>query len=160
MDIREAGPTDWPWIWEIFRVVVGAGDTYSFAPDTTEEEARRLWVTPPARAYVAAVGGVIAGTYTMRPNQPGLGAHVANAGFMVAPGKSGRGVGRAMGQHAIEQARLQGYGAMQFNFVVSTNERAVHLWQSLGFTIVGTVPGAFRHSEKGLVAIHIMHRWL
>lgn len=160
MEIREAEEGDWPGIWKIFRVVVSAGDTYSYAQDTPEDEARRLWATAPATAYVAIEGDAIVGTYMMRPNQPGLGSHVANAGFMVAPGDSGRGVGRAMGEHALERAREHGYRAMQFNFVVSTNERAIGLWKSLGFSVVGTVPGAFRQRDEELVAIHIMHRWL
>jgi L-amino acid N-acyltransferase YncA len=160
VQIREADPADWPAIWKIFRVVVGAGETYSFAPDTPEADAQRLWMTPPAHAYVAVVGDDVVGTYMIRPNQPGLGAHVANAGFMVAPGASGRGVGRAMAHHALDEARTQGFEAMQFNFVVTTNVRAIRLWQSLGFAIVGTVPGAFQHREQGLIDVHIMHRWL
>ena len=160
VEIHAAGPADWPPIWDIFRVVVGAGETYSFAPDTSEAEARRLWMTPPAHAYVASVGGAIVGTYMIRPNQPGLGAHVANAGFMVTPRASGRGIGRAMAQHALKEARKLGFAAMQFNFVVATNTRAIRLWQSLGFAIVGTVPGAFRHRDQGLVDVHIMHRRL
>jgi L-amino acid N-acyltransferase YncA len=158
MQIRPAGAEDWPAIWEIFERVVSAGDTYSFAPDTDEETARDLWVAAPARAYVAEVDGRVEGTYSMRPNQPGLGSHVANAGFMVAPGGRGRGVGRAMGEHALAEARRLGFLAMQFNFVVSTNTRAIALWKSLGFEIVGTVPGAFRHSREGLVDVHVMHR--
>jgi L-amino acid N-acyltransferase YncA len=162
MDIRPADGADWPGIWEIFRVVVAAGDTYSYDPDTPEEKARTMWTAAPARAYVAVdpASGAVAGTYTLRPNQPGLGSHVANAGFMVAPGLSGRGTGRALGEHALAEARRLGFLAMQFNFVVSTNERAVRLWQSLGFAIAGTVPGAFRHRERGLVDVHVMHRWL
>lgn len=159
-NIREATQADWPGIWKVFQIVVGAGDTYSYAPDTTQDEARRVWATAPARTYIAVDNGAIIGTYMLRPNQPGLGAHVSNAGFMVLPGAAGRGVGRAMGEHALEQARLQGYKAMQFNFVVSTNVRAIALWKSLGFSIVGTVPEAFNHPEKGLVDIHIMHRRL
>ena len=160
IDIREATRDDWSGIWAIFQIVVGAGDTYSYAPDTSESEARRLWFTAPARTYVAVDNGVIVGTYMLRPNQPGLGAHVSNAGFMVSPEGAGRGIGRAMGEHALEQARLQGYRAMQFNFVVSTNGRAIGLWKSLGFSIVGTVPDAFDHRQKGFVDIHIMHRRL
>ena len=139
---------------------MSACDTYPYTPDTSDQEARHIWTAPPSRAYVAIDAGRVVGTYMLRPNQPGLGSHVANAGFMVARDERGRGVGRAMGEHALEQARLKGYVAMQFNSVVSSNERAVGLWKSLGFEIVGTAPGAFRHGEKGLVAIHIMHRWL
>ena len=158
--VRAAGPEDWPEIWAIFRAVVGAGETYAYDPDTTEEAARALWTGPPATAYVAVTGEGVVGTYLIKPNQPGLGAHVANAGFMVAPGRSGQGIGRAMGEHALAEARRAGYRAMQFNFVVSANARAVALWQSLGFAIVGTVPQAFRHKSLGLVDVHIMHRFL
>ena len=140
--------------------MVGTGDTYAYAPCTTEGKARRLWTSAPAAPYVAVSGGEVVGTYSLRPAQPGLGSHVANAGFMVAPGRSGRGVGRALGEHCLAEARRLGYAAMQFNFVVSTNERAVRLWQSLGFAIVGTVPGAFRHPTHGPVPVHIMHRAL
>lgn len=160
MGIREATQADWPDIWKIFQIVVGSGDTYSYAPDTSESEARRLWFTAPARTYVAIDNDAVVGTYMVRPNQPGLGAHISNAGFMVAPTAAGRGIGRAMGEHALEQARLLGYKAMQFNFVVSTNDRAIALWKSLGFSIVGTVPNAFNHRVKGLVDIHIMYRRL
>ena len=159
-NVREATADDWPAIWEIFRVVVGAGDTYAFAPDTPEGEARRIWTAAPTTAFVADNEGGIVGTYMLRPSQPGLGSHVANAGFMVTPGASGRGIGRAMGEHALAEAKRRGFQAMQFSFVVSTNERAIGLWKSLGFEIVGTVPGAFRHREKGLVPVHVMHREL
>jgi L-amino acid N-acyltransferase YncA len=160
VEIREAGPEDWPGIWAIFRAVVGTGETYAYAPDITEEVARASWAGPPATAYVAVEEGRIVGTYTLKPNQPGLGAHVANAGFMVTLGQAGKGIGRAMGRHALEEARRAGYLAMQFNFVASTNARAVALWQSLGFAIVGTVPQAFRHRRLGLVDVHVMHRFL
>lgn len=160
MEICEARPADWPAIWTILRAVISTGETYAYAPDTTEEAARTSWIEPPATAYVAAEGNQVLGTYTLKPNQPGLGAHVANAGFMVAPNQSGRGIGRAMGEHALAEARRAGYTAMQFNFVVSTNTRAITLWQSLGFAIVGTVPQAFRHKSLGPVDVHVMHRFL
>ena len=140
--------------------MVATGDTYSYAPHTNEAQARRLWVAPPAIAYVALQDDQIMGTYCMRPNQPGLGDHVANAGFMVAPHCSRRGVGRAMGEHALQAARQLGFHAMQFNYVVSSNERALALWKSLGFAVVGTVPKAFRHAQLGLIDIHVMHRFL
>jgi ribosomal protein S18 acetylase RimI-like enzyme len=160
--VRHAEPADWAGIWPIFRAVVAAGDTYAFALDTTEETARALWTAPPARAYVAtAAEGEIVGTYFLKPNQPGLGSHVANAGFMVAPQAAGRGIGRALAEHALHEARASGCRAMQFNYVVSTNTRAVALWQALGFKIIGTVPAAFQHRPLGrLVDVHIMHRIL
>ena len=160
MEVRPAGEEDWEAIWPIFRAVVVGGDTYAYAPDTTEAEARQLWAAPPASVYVAVDEGVVVGTYSLRPAQPSLGAHVANAGFMVAPGEFGRGVGRTMGEHCLEEARRLGYAAMQFNFVVSTNERAIRLWKSLEFAIMGTIPAAFRHSANGLVPVYIMHRVL
>src|SRR5262245_33232045 len=120
LEVRGAEASDWPRIWPIFRAVVATGDTYAYAPDTPEDEARRLWAAAPARPYVAVADGVVVGTYSLRPVQPGLGSHVANAGFMVAPDGIGRGVGRALGEHALAEARRLGYLAMQFNFVVGT----------------------------------------
>lgn len=160
MTVRPATPEDWPAVWAIFRQVVAGGDTFAYAPDTPEYVARKLWVEPPAVAYVAEVDGSVVGTSFVRPVQPGLGSHVANAGFMVAEGGRGRGVGRALGEHAVAEARRLGYAAMQFNFVVSSNAPAVRLWRSLGFAVVGTVPAAFRHATLGPVAVHVLHRTL
>ncbi len=160
IEVRPAVDDDFEAIWRIFRQVVRAADSYPYPPDTGRREAYALWMAPPNRTCVALDGGEIAGTYFLRPNQPGQGAHVANAGFMVDPDRQGRGVGRAMGVHAVEAARRTGFLAMQFNLVVSTNHRAVALWRDLGFTIVGTVPDAFDHPEHGLVAVHIMYRKL
>jgi L-amino acid N-acyltransferase YncA len=158
--IRRAEEADWDAIWPIFSAVVARGDTYAYAPDTPEAEARRLWMGPGMATYVAERGGAAVGSYALKANQPGLGAHVANAGYMVRPGEFGRGVGAAMGKHSLAEARAAGYLAMQFNFVVSTNERAIALWRRLGFAVVGTVPGAFRHRELGYVDVHVMHRRL
>jgi L-amino acid N-acyltransferase YncA len=158
--IRRATESDWDAIWEIFHAVVETGDTYSYDPETTKEEGRALWMTPLGATYVACVEDEIVGTYFLKPNQPGLGSHVANAGYMVRPGEGGHGVGRAMCQHSLEEARRAGFLAMQFNFVVSANVRAVTLWQRLGFRIVGTLPKAFRHKELGLVDAYVMHRFL
>lgn len=160
IELREATDADWAGIWPIFEAVVRGGDTFAFSPDTSEAEARRLWTAPPAKVFVAVESGRVVGSSFIRPVQPGLGAHIANAGFMVAAEAAGRGIGRALGEHAIAEARRLGYRAMQFNFVVSTNTRAVKLWQSLGFAIIGTVPEAFEHQSLGPVAIHIMHRTL
>jgi ribosomal protein S18 acetylase RimI-like enzyme len=164
LKIRHAHTEDWPAIWAIFREVIAGGDSFAYEPDTDEPTARSLWSSlwsmPPATAYVAEVGGRIAGSYYIRPNQPGLGSHVANAGFMVSREFGGHGIGRAMGEHAILEAKRAGYLAMQFNYVVSTNERAVKLWRSLGFEVIGTIPKGFRHCRLGLVDVLIMHQVL
>lgn len=164
--IREAkSESDWlTGIWPIFQEVVHAGDTLAFSPDTDEQSAREYWLLPaPARVFVA-VGepdGAILGTSLVKPNQAGLGGHVANAGFMVAPSAAGCGVGRALAEHAISWARQANFSAMQFNFVVSTNSRAIALWKNLGFSVVGTLPLAFQHQGLGRrVDVFVMHRFL
>lgn len=164
--VREAKPEiDWlTGIWPIFREVVRAGDTYAFSPDTDEPTAREQWLLPrPAMVFVAVneEDGAIVGTSLLKANQPALGGHVANAGFMVAPDAVGRGVGRALAEHAISWARQANFSAMQFNCVVSTNSRAISLWRNLGFSIVGALPLAFQH--QGLdrkVDAFVMHRFL
>jgi L-amino acid N-acyltransferase YncA len=158
--IRPATAADWPAIWPIFRAVVAVGDTYTYDPDMREADARAAWLGPPAQPFVAVADGQVVGTFILKPNQPGLGAHVANAAFMVAPAARGRGVGQAMGEAALAESARQGYAAMQFNAVVSTNEAAVRLWQRLGFAVVGRVPRAFRHCALGEVDLLIMHRFL
>ncbi len=159
--IRPASDSDFAAIWPIFHAVVSPGDTYPYDPNTGLDEAYRLWMTPlRQKAFVAELDGLVVGTYILRPNQIGLGDHVANAGFMVGPEGRGRGVGRARCRHAIEEATRDGYRAMQFNYVISVNERAVRLWMSEGFRIVGTVPRALRHSKRGYVDAYIMHRFL
>lgn len=158
--LRRATDADWPAIWAIFCAVIASGDTYAWAPDMAEVEARRAWMGPGLATYVAERGGEVVGTYVLKPNQPELGAHVANAGYMVRPGTFGSGVGAAMGEHSLAEARAAGYRAMQFNAVVSTNTRAIALWQRLGFAVIGTVPGGFRHRELGYVDLLIMHRRL
>jgi L-amino acid N-acyltransferase YncA len=158
--IREASAHDQDDVWEIFRAVVATGDTYVFDPATPREEALAYWFQPGTRTYVAESEGRIVGTYILRPNRPGLGSHVSNAAFMVSPSARGLGIGRAMGEHCLDEARRLGYRAMQFNFVVSTNEAAVKLWQRLGFAIVGTLPGAFRHRTRGFVDAYVMFQTL
>ena len=158
--VRRAAPDDWPAIWRIFSAVVAAGDTYTYAPDTSEAEARRLWTGDAFITCVAEREGDIVGTYVVKPNQPGLGAHVANAGYMVRPDAFGGGIGAALCEHSLAEARAAGYRAMQFNAVVSTNTRAVALWQRLGFRIIGTVPEGFRHARLGYVDLLIMYRKL
>ncbi len=161
-EILKAEHTDFDHgIWEIFKTVISSGDTYIYPPETTKEEARKIWVNERI-CYVVKekVTGLIIGTYTIRPNFIGLGSHVANAGFMVHPQHRDKKLGQVMGAHALIEAKKLGYEAMQFNVVVSTNERAVYLWQKLGFKVIGTVPQAFNHRTKGYVDIHIMHRFL
>ena len=160
MILRLAAPADQDAIWDIFRVVIASGDTYAFDPQMSREEALAYWLRSDTHTYVAETDGTIVGTYILRPNQPGLGAHVANAAFMVAPAARGLGVGRLMGERCLLEARKLGFRAMQFNFVVSTNAAALRLWQQLGFEIVGTLPGAFRHSELGYVDAYVMFRTL
>ena len=160
LTIREANDRDRDAIWEIFRATVAPGDSFVYDPKTPRDEAEAYWFAKGTRTYVAEREGRIVGSYILRPNRPGLGNHVSNAGFMVDPAARRLGVGHAMGEHALEEARRLGYRAMQFNFVISTNETAVRLWQRLGFRIVGTLPGAFRHSQKGLVDAYVMFRWL
>jgi len=160
MRIRRATDDDWPSIWHIMSSVLASGDTYLLSPDTPEAAARTYWTAPGVSVYVAELDGQIVGTYIIRANAPGQGAHVANAGYMVRPGMAGMGIGAAMGEHSLTEARAVGFRAMQFNAVVSTNSRAVALWQRLGFAIVGTVPGAFRHPTRGFVDLHVMHRLL
>ncbi|QYG91664.1 GNAT family N-acetyltransferase [Iamia sp. SCSIO 61187] len=161
--VRTATAEDWPAIWPIWRQVVAAGDTYVWELDAmTEDDARAAWMLPPPAEVMVAVddAGVVVGTAEVRPNQVGRGSHVANASFMVDPACAGRGIGRALAEAVLERARAAGYRAMQFNAVVASNVRAIALWRSLGFTVVGTVPGAFRHAERGEVDLLVMHRWL
>jgi GNAT superfamily N-acetyltransferase len=140
--------------------VVAAADAYAYPPGTTEKAARAIWFSESFHVYVAEQDGRIIGTYKLGSNQPGQGSHVANAGYMVSPEFRGRSVGRRMCEHSLQEARRLGFRAMQFNFVVSTNEPAVRLWQRCGFSIVGTVPQAFRHPARGLVDVYVMHRFL
>ena len=160
INIRPATDSDRDAIWNIFHDVVATGDTYVFEPNTSREEALVYWFREDTQTYVAEQNRKVVGSYVLRPNRPGLGAHVSNASFIVPKSARGLGVGRAMGEHCLSEARRLGFRAMQFNFVVSTNESAVHLWQELGFKIVGTLPGAFRHSQKRYVDVYVMFRSL
>lgn len=184
MTIRRANDSDRDAIREIFLEVIAAGETYPLDPDTPREEALAYWFQKSAHVYVAerlpesvgeAVGfpgkatpsptverpsrGIV-GSYTLHANQSGGGAHVANAGFIVDRSARGQGIGRAMGEHCVSEARRLGFRALQFNFVISTNESAVRLWEQLGMKIVGTLPGAFRHPTKGYVEVYVMYQEL
>ena len=161
MQIREAAASDWPRIWPFWHRIVADAETYAWDPDTSEEDARALWMMAPGkRVYVAedATGAVVGSAY-VTPNYGGPASRIANAGFMVDPDHSGRGIGRALANHVLETAKADGYRAMVFNAVVETNP-AVNLWLSLGFTIVGTIPDAYAHPTKGRVGLHVMHRVL
>jgi L-amino acid N-acyltransferase YncA len=158
--IRRATAADSATIWKIFQAVVAPGDTYSFAADMTERDAVAYFLGPGITTFVGEDDGHVLGMYKLIPNRIGRGSHVANASFMVDPIAQGRGVGRALGEHCLDEARRQGYDAMQFNFVVSTNTAGVALWQKLGFTIVGTLPKAFEHATLGKVDAYVMHRFL
>jgi L-amino acid N-acyltransferase YncA len=160
MRIREAAAENWPRIWPFWHRIVAAAETYAWDPDTSEEAARALWMSPAKRVYVAEddTGAVVASAY-LAPNYGGPAARIANAGFMVDPDRAGRGIGRALAEHVLAAARSEGYRGMVFNGVVETNP-AVGLWTSLGFTILGTVPDAYDHPRHGRVGLHIMYRAL
>ncbi len=161
VNIRPLSEADWPAVWAMMEPIIRAGDTYPYAMDMTIDGARRMWIDIPEAAYVAEdEDGDILGTYYIKPNQPTLGAHVANCGYMVAERARGRGVATKMCQHSQEEAMRMGYRAMQYNLVVKTNEASVHLWQKMGFTIVGTLPGAFEHAENGFVDAYVMYKQL
>ncbi len=160
MMIRAALAGDDEAIWKILEPVIRGGDTYTLPADMNREEALAYWQTPGHEVFVAEENGEILGTYVLRANQKGGGAHVANCGYMTAPWASGKGVARAMCTHSLEHAKARGFRAMQFNFVVSSNERAVRLWQSMGFEIVGRLPGAFVHPKLGVVDALVMYRQL
>ena len=146
--------TDWP----IYATIVRAQETYAYDPDATSDEGYAMWMS--GSAFVATEGETVLGTSKVGANREGPGAHVATAGFMVAPEHAGRGVGRALGEHAMAWAKEQGFTAMQFNAVVETNAAAVHLWQALGMEVVGTVPRAHHHPAHGEVGVHVMQRFL
>ncbi|GAA1536831.1 GNAT family N-acetyltransferase [Actinomadura kijaniata] len=160
MLIRNATADDWPAIWPFFHQIVAAGETFPYPLDLDEEQGRAMWLVPdPGRAVVATDGtGTVLGTANMYANRSGNGSHIASASYMVDPLHQGRGVGRALCADSLAWARAAGFRAMVFNAVVETNLHAVRLYESLGFTVLGTVPDGFRHPEKGYVGLHMMHR--
>lgn len=158
--IRKAGKDDREAVWTIINSVIARGDTYVFEPNTPKEELLAYWFSPEKYVYVAEGDGDILGTYWIKANQPGLGSHVANAAYMVAAEAKGKGIGRKMAEHSIEEASRLGFTAMQFNFVVKSNEAAVRLWKSIGFEVIGEIPDAFNHKQKGLTNAYIMFRKL
>lgn len=161
IQIRRADEQDFDAMWAIFRAHVEAGETYPFTTDTSREAAQAYWLGSGVTAFVAvSTVGRVLGMYRMAPNRIGRGHHVANASYMVSPTAQGGGVGRLLGEHSLLEARRQGFLAMQFNYVVSTNVSAVRLWKKLGFSIVGTLPKAFRHRRLGYVDAYVMYQLL
>jgi ribosomal protein S18 acetylase RimI-like enzyme len=177
LEIRKATDEDKPEIWKIIKAVIATGDTYVFAPDSSEEEMLAYWMSPEKWTYVAvwseppkragilsddlhSANGQIVGTFFLKANQPGLGSHVGNAGYMVAPDAMGKRIGRTMAEYSIEESRRLGFKSMQFNFVVKSNAVAVKLWQDVGFQIIGEIPEAFNHARDGLTNAYIMYRKL
>jgi len=161
ISIRRYQESDWPLIYPFLHATFTAGETYAYSPQSTEAEVHKIWIELPAATYVAgSADGQVLGTYYLKANQPGLGAHVCNCGYVVAPATQSRGVASAMCAHSQREAVTMGFLAMQFNLVVSTNVRAVRLWQKLGFAVVGTLPGAYRHQRLGLVDALVMYKTL
>ncbi|WP_138381270.1 GNAT family N-acetyltransferase [Luteithermobacter gelatinilyticus] len=160
MHIREAKETDFDAIWPIFHEVVSTGDTYTYPQETTREEAFDIWIKAPRKTFVAEEKGRILGTYYIKTNQPGRASHVCNCGYMVSSSARGRGLATAMCEHSQKVALELGYKAMQFNFVISSNEGAIRLWTKLGFETVGRLPKAFNHPDKGYIDALVMYKWL
>ena len=161
LQIRPATEADFNAMWTIFQSHVANGETYVHPPDITREDSYEYWFGPSARTFVAVKSEErVLGMYKLQPNHIGRGAHVANASYMVSPNVQGIGVGRLLGEHSIGEAKRHGYLAMQFNYVVSTNSPAIHLWKRLGFSIVGTLPKAYRHRRLGYVDAYIMYQLL
>ncbi len=158
MQIRPALASDSDAIWELLEPTIVAGETQALPRDMTREDALDYWLAPDNEVFVAEQVGAKVGTYFLRANQYGGGEHVANCGYIVSPAATGRGIAQAMCKHSIEHAKARGFLSMQFNFVVSSNERAVKLWQHMGFQIVGRLPRAFRHPSLGLVDALVMSR--
>lgn len=159
MLIRQAQTGDWPRIWPFFHAIVAAGETFTYPMDMTADQGRDWWMLPPPDRTVVAVdeSGAVVGTAKMNRNHLGNVSHIAGASYMVDPALSGQGVGRALCAYSLDWARAAGYRAMQFNAVVETNTRAVALYRSLGFEVLGTLPEGFRHPAHGYVGLHIMH---
>lgn len=159
-DIRPAVDADRPAVLAIVAPILRAGETYAMPTDMTDADVLAYWFAPAHETFVAQANGKVLGTFYLKANQQGPGSHVANCGYMTAEAARGRGVARAMCEFSMARARQRGFRAMQFNHVVSTNTGAVGLWQSLGFAIVGTLPGAFRHPQHGFVDAYVMFRQL
>jgi L-amino acid N-acyltransferase YncA len=160
ISIRPVTDADAEDIWRIFQPIIAAGDTFPELPDSPRGVALQTWFGPGVRSYVAECDGAVVGAYYLKPNRPGLGAHVANGGYIVDLACHGQGIGGELGRHSIAEARRLGFRALQFNLVVETNAASIALWRKLGFTVVGRLPGAFRHIERGYVDALVLYRTL
>jgi ribosomal protein S18 acetylase RimI-like enzyme len=160
LEVRQYRDSDWPAVLAIVRATLLTGDTYALAPESTDADIHRAWIEVPTKTFVAYDAAGLLGTYFIKPNQPGLGSHVCNCGYIVAAVARGRGVASRMCEHSQAEAIAMGFRAMQFNLVVATNERAVRLWERLGFAVVGRLPGAFQHREFGYVDALVMFKSL
>jgi ribosomal protein S18 acetylase RimI-like enzyme len=162
MLIRRYERQDWSNVWAILEPVFRAGETYAFPVDISEEDARRAWTGSPKEIFIAEDGdtGQIVGTYYLKPNHDGPGSHVCNCGYVVSADARGRGVASLMCEHSQDEAASRGFRAMQFNLVAASNDGAVRLWKKMGFDVVGTLPGAFRHPNLGFVDAHVMYKLL
>ena len=160
LTVRAARPDDADAIWTILEPMIRAGDTYTLPREMSREAALAFWFASGHEVFVAEEDGGVVGTYFLRANQAGGGSHVANCGYVTAARAAGKGVARAMCGHSLEHAKSRGFRAMQFNFVVSSNERAVRLWKSFGFEIVGRLPEAFRHPSGNYADAYVMYRLL
>lgn len=161
IDIRPFEENDWPSIWYFMEPVFRAGETYAFSPDITEKESYNFWIEVPAATFVALDDNQkIVGTYYIKKNQPGLGSHICNCGYIVDGNERGKGIASVMCEHSQLEAIARGFRAMQYNLVVSSNEGAVRLWKKLGFEVVGTIPEAFHHHRLGYVDAFVMYKQL
>lgn len=160
LEIIKAVESDKDKVWKIIEAVISTGDTYVYSPDSSKKEMLELWFAKEKHTYVGILENEIVGTFYLKPNQPDLGSHICNAGYMVSSTAKGKGVGRKMAEFSLEEAKRLGFKAMQFNFVVKSNEIAVKLWLSLGFEIIGEIPKAFQHAQNGLTNALIMYRKL
>jgi ribosomal protein S18 acetylase RimI-like enzyme len=158
--IRQATSEDEEQIWNIIKQVIVEGDTYVFSPDSTKEKMLAFWFGQDKHTYVATIDDKVVGTFVIKDNQPDLGSHIANAAYMTSPSATGQGVGRMMGEFSLVEAKRLGYKAMQFNIVIASNQRAIRLWEKLGFKIIGEIPEAFDHKQRGLTNAFIMYRKL
>ena len=160
ISIRLASPEDFDQVWPLLRDVFRAGDTYAVDPDISRDAALAYWMTQASATYVATDEGRVVGTYYIKTNQAGGGAHICNCGYIVSPDARGQGIAKQLCLHSQVAAAALGYRAMQFNFVLSSNAGAVRLWHKLGFVTVGTIPEAFDHPEQGMVDAFVMYKQL